>query len=263
MKIRDPGFDNDSGPGSPGDGAVTWQHSLYYIKELNQESYLGYNDWRLPNRKEGGSLRHHGQSDSHWWRTQGFTNIEEINAYWSSTSMAYSSPIGPAAWELIPGPAPKSYSRLVLPVRGGQVLPIVTLTITKSGKGSGSVTADSGTILWNGNTGTVTYYGGTSIILTATPDSGINFAGWSGGCSGRDTCSITANANTQVTAYFSIKGDVNSDGAVNLTDANMALQVMSGIPPASAIDVNADVNGDNKIGMGEIIYILQKIAGIR
>ncbi|NTV27271.1 MAG: DUF1566 domain-containing protein [Methanothrix sp.] len=263
MKIRDPGFDNDSGPGTPGDGAVTWQHALDYIKKLNQESYLGYNDWRLPNRKEGGSLRHYGESDSYWWKTQGFTNIEEINAYWSCTSMAYSHPIGPAAWELVPGLAPKSYSRLVLPVRGGQVLPIVTLTIIKSGKGSGSITADLGTISWNGNTGTVTYRGGTTIILTATPDSGSNFAGWSGGCLGRDTCGITANTNTQVTADFSIKGDVNSDGAVDLTDVNVALQVMSGIPLATAVDANADVNGDKKIGTEEIIYILQKMAGIR
>jgi hypothetical protein len=37
----------------------------------------------------------------------------------------------------------------------------------------------------------------------------------------------------------------------------MALQVMSGITKASAVDVTADVSGDNKIGMGENAFRCQ------
>ena len=32
------------------DGAVNWQLALDYIKKLNNERYLGYSDWRLPNK---------------------------------------------------------------------------------------------------------------------------------------------------------------------------------------------------------------------
>jgi hypothetical protein len=46
IQARDPGFDTDR---TAGDGLVTWQHALDYIKKLNQENYLGHNDWRLPN----------------------------------------------------------------------------------------------------------------------------------------------------------------------------------------------------------------------
>ncbi|MCX5900769.1 MAG: DUF1566 domain-containing protein, partial [Proteobacteria bacterium] len=39
-----------------GDGRVTWQHALDYIKKLNREVYLGHSDWRLPNVNELESL---------------------------------------------------------------------------------------------------------------------------------------------------------------------------------------------------------------
>ena len=64
MKTRDPDFDTDS---TAGDGMVTWQHALDYIKKLNQESYLGHNDWRLPNVIELESLVHAGQSNAASW----------------------------------------------------------------------------------------------------------------------------------------------------------------------------------------------------
>jgi len=46
---RDPGWDQDD---TPADGKVTWQHALDYIQKLNIEQYLGYSDWRLPNKLE-------------------------------------------------------------------------------------------------------------------------------------------------------------------------------------------------------------------
>jgi len=64
-----------------------------------------------------------------------------------------------------------------------------------------------------------------------------------------------------------IKGDINNDGDVNLEDAITALRVIStdsttGIPP-DYVTSDADMNGDSKIGMEEVIYILQKVSGIR
>jgi uncharacterized repeat protein (TIGR02543 family) len=47
---------------------------------------------------------------------------------------------------------------------------------------------------------------GTTVTLTATPSTGNTFAGWSGACSGTaPTCTVTANANTSVTASFTGK----------------------------------------------------------
>jgi hypothetical protein len=60
-----------------------------------------------------------------------------------------------------------------------------------------------------------------------------------------------------------VSGDINDDGFVNLTDAVLALQITVGMEPGQIIYEAADINGDGKIGMGEIIYILQKVAGLR
>ena len=63
------------------------------------------------------------------------------------------------------------------------------------------------------------------------------------------------------------KGDINGDGALNLTDAIVTFQVMSGTNPAGVGDgygnSGADVNNDSRVGFEETIYILQRIAGDR
>jgi hypothetical protein len=72
--------------------------------------------------------------------------------------------------------------------------------------GSGSVAGTPGNITTckpggDGCFGSFAY--GTDVTLTATPNSGYIFSGWSGaGCSGTATCSITVTANTSVTATF-------------------------------------------------------------
>ncbi|MDM8554218.1 choice-of-anchor D domain-containing protein [Desulfococcaceae bacterium HSG7] len=64
-----------------------------------------------------------------------------------------------------------------------------------------------------------------------------------------------------------LKGDLNGDNVVNLADAIIALQVITGYTPTQlrtdyAIS-GTDVNGDDKVGMEELIYILQKEAELR
>jgi hypothetical protein len=39
--------------------------------------------------------------------------------------------------------------------------------------------------------------------------------------------------------------------------------VISGNTPAQAVNKATDANGDGKIGIAEVIYILQKVAGVR
>jgi YVTN family beta-propeller protein len=53
------------------------------------------------------------------------------------------------------------------------------------------------------------------------------------------------------------------DTTVTLVDAILALQIITGTTPYSEINTSVEVNGDGKIGMEEVIYILQKVAGAR
>ena len=58
-------------------------------------------------------------------------------------------------------------------------------------------------------------------------------------------------------------GDLNDDGRVNLTDAILASQVVSGSPPAQTVFTSCAVTGSDKIGNEEINYALQKAGGLR
>jgi hypothetical protein len=52
------------------------------------------------------------------------------------------------------------------------------------------------------------------------------------------------------------------DGIIDLTDAIIALQVMSGISTLNQPQISyADVNQDGRIGLPEAIYALQEVAG--
>jgi len=60
---------------------------------------------------------------------------------------------------------------------------------------------------------------------------------------------------------------VNDDGVVTLADVILALKAIGGLKPtgirADYATSGADVNGDNKIGLPEVIYILQEVSGMR
>ncbi len=56
-------------------------------------------------------------------------------------------------------------------------------------------------------------------------------------------------------------GNVNGDPGVDLMDAVISLQVISGITPSAAVHREADVNGDDRIGVAEAIHALQVSAG--
>ena len=62
--------------------------------------------------------------------------------------------------------------------------------------------------------------------------------------------------------WYAGKGDVNGDDLVDLKDAIIAMQVLSGISPQSTILPAADVDGNGKIGMAEAIYVMQQAAGL-
>jgi hypothetical protein len=77
------------------------------------------------------------------------------------------------------------------------------LTVTRTGAGSGTVTAAQGVINC-GATCTDTYLDRSIVILTATAQPGSIFTGWSGDCSGTGDCQVTMSAARNVTANFAL-----------------------------------------------------------
>jgi len=75
------------------------------------------------------------------------------------------------------------------------------LGITKSGAGSGSVSSSPSGIDC-GVSCSASFSGGTVVSLIATAAPGSYFAGWSGACSGSDSCSVTMDAAKSITAIF-------------------------------------------------------------
>lgn len=59
------------------------------------------------------------------------------------------------------------------------------------------------------------------------------------------------------------QGDLNVDCALDLKDAIIGVQVMARIELLSTVDKEADVNGDGKVGLEEVIYVLQRVSGLR
>ena len=52
------------------------------------------------------------------------------------------------------------------------------------------------------------------------------------------------------------------DGTLDLADAIQALKVLAGIKD-TGFDKDADVNGNGRIGLAEVFYIIQGLAGVR
>ncbi|MBF0337298.1 MAG: DUF1566 domain-containing protein [Nitrospirae bacterium] len=187
-------------------GTKTWQGALDYIKCINTAQYLGYSDWRLPNRKELISLIDRATEKPSLPSDNPFLVAPVGEYYWSST--AESGDAYDSAWVV---DIPKSgnvavypkYSYLyVWPVRAGQVL--FGLSVSKSGTGSGSVTSSDGKINC-GNTCTANYISDSSVTLTAKSDAGSTFTGWGGSCTrASSTCMVTMSAARGVIATFTL-----------------------------------------------------------
>lgn len=85
-----------------------------------------------------------------------------------------------------------------------QALPTgIMLTVAKTGTGTGNITStplgiDCGAICSN------EFSNGNTVTLTATPDNGSTFTGWSGACTGTGPCTVTMDAAKTVTATFNL-----------------------------------------------------------
>ena len=100
-----------------------------------------------------------------------------------------------------------------------------TLTIVKSGDGTGTVTSTPAGINC-GTDCTEGYPHGTNVLLTANPTGGSTFVGWSGGgCAGSGSCSVSMTEARNVTATFTRVNSLN----VNRTGDGLVTSNPSGI----------------------------------
>ena len=95
----------------------------------------------------------------------------------------------------------RALSASEIPVLAGLTPPAFTLSVSKTGTGSGTVTSTPVGI----NCGATCSYGfdeNALVTLTAAPNTGSTFTGWSGICSGTSPCQVMMDAAKSVTAQF-------------------------------------------------------------
>ena len=178
----------------------TWDESL---GDANDLSLCGYSNWRLPNINELDSMIHSGEPDIAVWLNTSppyyFVGVES-SWYWSSTTdRAFrSTAMVVNLWDGSISNDSKTQHYYAWPVR----LPGGVLTVLKTGEGLGTVTSVPPGIDCGSDCSQV-FLEGTVVDLTAVAEIGSTFEGWSGACSGTGTCTLTVNADTEVTATFS------------------------------------------------------------
>jgi len=73
---------------------------------------------------------------------------------------------------------------------------------------------------------------------------------------------LYGDPSLRLLSAFTFIGDLDGSGVVDLVDAIQALRLLAGFP-SDNITPDSEVNGDGKIGIAELNYILQKISGWR
>jgi hypothetical protein len=64
-----------------------------------------------------------------------------------------------------------------------------------------------------------------------------------------------------IVALWTLNGDLDRNQRVDLADAILAVRVPADLP--SSAEAGNDIDGDGRIGLAEVIYILQPTAGLR
>ncbi len=141
-----------------------------------------------------------------------------------------------------------------------------TLTVNKAGNGTGTVTSSPGGIDCGGIC-SASFLDGARITLTAAPDTGWLFIGWSGDTAGAGTTvTIVMDADKNITAKFGflVPGDTNGDGTVDVRDVRLCLRIATGaISGTTEQRVAADVDHDGDVDRVDVQILAEYIIGIR
>ncbi|MGD9972826.1 MAG: DUF1566 domain-containing protein [Desulfatirhabdiaceae bacterium] len=256
--------------------SMNWESALSFCEGIAD----GFQDWRLPTLSELRSLvdytRFNRAIDP-----AAFPNTPS-SGHWASTTVNYNPQNG---WGIHFNYGNDYYtSKLnngyVRAVRGGQNRLLDHLFISAPLQAEFLQIGSQKVILWDteGIPGNVSISlsrdGGKTCdetIVSSTPNTGSYSWTISGPQSVNCMLKIEPESDpskgtTQglFTIYESqtyLKGDLNDDGNVDLTDLMLALQVLAGQQP-TGLNPAADVDGDSRIGLAEVIFILQKVVGL-
>ncbi len=124
-----------------------------------------------------------------------------------------------------------------------------SLTVTKTGSGSGTVTGAAGAISC-GSKCSVFLNAGSLQTLTAAPASGKFFTGWGGACSGKSlTCTATVNGQTTVTATF------QSQHTLTVSKSNSANGTVTATPAGNDKTINCGKTCSAKFTDGTVVTL--------
>jgi len=120
----------------------------------------------------------------------------------------------------------------VLTIAPGSASGPLTLAVTRSGTGTGTVSSAPAGISC-GTTCNASFTGGSTVTLSAQPAAGSLFGGWGGACAGTGTCTVTLNAATTVSAIFNV-----SNASGKFTIGGRAV-----VSSATPVNVSASAGG--------------------
>jgi hypothetical protein len=142
-----------------------------------------------------------------------------------------------------------------------------TLTVTKAGTGSGTVASNPAGINCGADCSEA-YNQGTSVTLTATPDSGSTFTGWSGACSGTGLCIINMTSDKAVTATFGVSyggtwnGTTSQGKEFSLTVSNNGIASVTYGISCGSTELKATTNYSSPVQIIGNTFSLVSLVGI-
>ena len=79
---------------------------------------------------------------------------------------------------------------------------------------------------------------------------------------------VDTNLEIKLFSLLALKGDINGDNHIDLADAIVALRVLIGFDISDKIrpdyaTSDSDINGNYKLEMEELLFILQEVSGLR
>jgi PKD repeat protein len=125
------------------------------------------------------------------------------------------------------------------------------LSVSKVGGGSGQVSSNpAGTAC--GSTCQAGFDAGSSVTLTATPDPGSVFAGWSGDCTGSGPCQVRMDQARTVTAAFAVNTPPRAGFTVTCTHLSCRFDGSPSTDTDGAITAYTWSFGDGTSGTGPL-----------
>jgi hypothetical protein len=218
----------------PGEGKYSFD-AYPFVQCLNNNNYLGYSDWRLPNRRELESLLDHSRFNPALPSGHPFS-VDASGVYW--TSDTYIS-LCSSGWVVNVNTGQTydfdkyqtSSPLFVWPVRGP-----LSLKALFAGDGVGTVTGDG--ISCSGNKCLGVFYGGEAITVIAESSTDSVFSGWAGCPSGESVseCNILMSGDITLTATFlAAKSIWDKPGSINF--GKVGVSVLSPIQYVSVKNI--------------------------